>query len=1604
MASSTWNGGSGGWGTIANWTGGVPNAATADATIAASGSYIVTVESGDTYTIDSVGVSDGGALLDVVGTLSLAGALALANITAGTLELAGVLAGGTLDIQSGATLLAAGGALTGEQDFYQGGSGVIALGGSTLKLGGTSTLQGYITGPGELIISGLATLTDNPDFEDGTTLDDAGTIILASNADFGNNGGAETDLLIGANKLLDITGANGTWSDSGVFNVTNAGLFEMTAGGAFYNINYNSFGNTGTISIVSGSDIGFYGATLGLGGTVLGPGEIYLGNSSGTVSLESGLVFNTGTMVAVGGDSVVLQANLSLGGEFVATYNANIDLNSLDLTLTGAADAVRSFVYGGGTLDIAGTANVGGLYLASGTEELITGTAIDDYYTRLDFDNGTAASVLSIASTGTYDITAVNEYVDYNGKLGTFINAGLLEATETQASYFNLYDNFTNASTGTILVNAGDDISLLYGQDSLAGTIEGPGALYIGQHATASLAASLVINIAYLTISDGNTDVILGGNTTFANEFTEQNSANISLNGKTLTVSGSGALDGYISGPGTVDITGTYNTGEYFSSGVTEVLTGTMYQSYNIELDDDLGGAPSVLSIAAGAVYNMQVGNGSIYNGNNNGTGTGTIVNAGLFENTQYGGYDNIYTNFVNASTGTISVLPYDDISLLTGQNQLGGTITGLGGFGELYLGQGSHTTLEAGLALSIGEVVLTDSNTNLDLAANQTYAGTFVMQGDAVIYATGHTFTLTGPAYLNNAYIAGPGGVKVTGFGDISGLVLTETGELIDSGDLNQTGNFQIANGTGDSGQLVITSGGTFALLNNNGINDNGNGVITNQGLFEKTGDNGYSAIYPRFNNAASGTLDVADGVLGFYAGGNLGGTITGAGQVNLVGGTFTLAAKAVVNVGVFAIDGGVLTEIGNHTITSIFEDVNNDLYLGGFNLTIGNGYLENAYASGPGALIVTGSDVLQSFYINNYGRLIDSGTITQQNNLELGNFATDNAALSITTAGIYDLVDNGGIYANGGLDTVVNAGLLEKTSDDTQSNINISFTNTSHGTIDAAIGVIALNSGSIFDKIAGTLMGAGEIDLDNNNILLSAKDITVATLVINASPTLGNNISYGGAFYLQPSDELNLNGYTLNLTGTDYLQGGLGGGTITVAGTGLVNLLNIQGGSDLIDTGLMEQINNLRFGYYYDGTQNTLAIAAGGIYEILDDSSMSDYINGTASANIYNFGLLEKTGGDGISEIQPTLTNTGTVLAAAGTIQFDNPADLITGTLTEGIWEVSGGGVLLFESSAPITVDAADIVISGKGSNIYSGPTAGTSLLASLTSIAAGGTLQLISAGPLTNPLSDAGTLILSGGTVTGLSVVSGGVSDILSGGVASATTVFNGGAQDVFNGGKAKFAVVSSGGMEFVSSGGIAISTTIKAHGSSTVIAGGVASNVTIAGGTFDLLSGGTATGFIDFTGTGGELIIGSKTMPTTTISGFVHGDTIDLAGVTYATGATVTVATASVVSIIDSGKTYSLNIAGATVGETDFVFGPGSLLTKTNGAVSRMTFVTPTSAAATTQAAAMLQPPSPVTRAPAPPALSSAATPSAATDLLAMVANGGSQIMPVTLTAS
>jgi hypothetical protein len=198
------------------------------------------------------------------------------------------------------------------------------------------------------------------------------------------------------------------------------------------------------------------------------------------------------------------------------------------------------------------------------------------------------------------------------------------------------------------------------------------------------------------------------------------------------------------------------------------------------------------------------------------------------------------------------------------------------------------------------------------------------------------------------------------------------------------------------------------------------------------------------------------------------------------------------------------------------------------------------------------------------------------------------------------------------------------------------------------------------------------------------------------------------------------------------------------------------------------------------------------------------------------------------------------------------------------------------------------------------------------------------------LINATSAGTTIAAPAGAVT----VTAGFTELVSEtGTASATTVHTGGTLAVYG------------------AGSESVDATILKGGVEALFNGATASATNIAGGTLNLNAGVTVDGGISFSGTSGELTLGGTKMPAAVISGFLSGDTIQLAGITYATGASVAVKTAGTVTITDAGKTYNLNIAGATIGETDFSFGPGSLLTKT-AAAKTMQFIRP---ATTTQAA-------------------------------------------------
>jgi hypothetical protein len=161
-----------------------------------------------------------------------------------------------------------------------------------------------------------------------------------------------------------------------------------------------------------------------------------------------------------------------------------------------------------------------------------------------------------------------------------------------------------------------------------------------------------------------------------------------------------------------------------------------------------------------------------------------------------------------------------------------------------------------------------------------------------------------------------------------------------------------------------------------------------------------------------------------------------------------------------------------------------------------------------------------------------------------------------------------------------------------------------------------------------------------------------------------------------------------------------------------------------------------------------------------------------------------------------------------------------------------------------------------------------------------------------------------------------------------------------------GASAITVLGNNAAEFVLAGGTATKTTVKTGALEDVYKGGIAAGATLAGGELILELGAKLTAGVSFTAVkSGDLVLDSATMPTATITGFIAGDTIALPGIAYTNGDSVTVANAGVVSINTPGKTYNLNIAGATVGETDFQFSSGSLLTKITAAKPAMAFLRP-----------------------------------------------------------
>ena len=345
------------------------------------------------------------------------------------------------------------------------------------------------------------------------------------------------------------------------------------------------------------------------------------------------------------------------------------------------------------------------------------------------------------------------------------------------------------------------------------------------------------------------------------------------------------------------------------------------------------------------------------------------------------------------------------------------------------------------------------------------------------------------------------------------------------------------------------------------------------------------------------------------------------------------------------------------------------------------------------------------------------------------------------------------------------------------------------------------------------------------------------------------------------------------------------------------------------------------------------TLAIDGGGELVLSAANTYTGNTTVTGSGTMLSISADNNLGADSAS----LNLGTGTTLIATATMSFAH-AITIAGNAT---FDVTPGNTLTINSVIANGASAGTLDLTGGGTlvlntaNSYSGG----------TEVVGGSTLELGAAGAAGSGAITlvAGTLdVLSGVTVSGITVSSGNTLIVSSGATASAV-VLDGGTLELigtasdpglnWSSGTLKLAagassnnlVVKAGQTLAVLSEGIATGTTISSGGSEIVSSGGTASATTLqAGGTLELLGGAVDTAL---NWLGGTLELGSGY----SASGLAvrAGDTLAVLSSGHATGTTVS-----------NGGLVSVS-AGATSGTT--ISSGGTEIVASGGSASATTLL-------------------------------------------------------------
>ena len=235
---------------------------------------------------------------------------------------------------------------------------------------------------------------------------------------------------------------------------------------------------------------------------------------------------------------------------------------------------------------------------------------------------------------------------------------------------------------------------------------------------------------------------------------------------------------------------------------------------------------------------------------------------------------------------------------------------------------------------------------------------------------------------------------------------------------------------------------------------------------------------------------------------------------------------------------------------------------------------------------------------------------------------------------------------------------------------------------------------------SLSGTTSGLGTLALAGGSATInSGAALSVANLSISGSGTsvtLGETLTYAGAFSEAAGDTLALTGGPLVLTGAnDAFSGGTVEGSrwLLTKGTTAVSGLTIGGTVEWENTNAVNESGGLATIGDASGDKAILYNTAKATYDILDNSGIG--LGASTASHIDNAGLFEKTGGTGASAIAPAVTNTGTIEVTSGTL------DLMRAAIGTGTNTISGASTLEFDAavSSSKTVGSQNIGFTGGG-----------------------------------------------------------------------------------------------------------------------------------------------------------------------------------------------------------------------------------------------------------------------------------------------------------------